>query len=130
MCDCTLIRSYLIFSSCLRAMRASCGPFRVGTGRRGCQLCRDALGAPFPPRACPTRAESAALCVRHTLVACHRYLRGSGSLSETQTCRREKRLRLLRTHEMPLTTKGRGARCVCVETNMITSQPHVCERTH
>lgn len=108
-CDCTLIQSYLIFSSCLCAVCASCGPFRVGTGRRGCQLCRDALGASLPPRARPTRAESAALRVRYTLVACHRHLRGSGSLSETQTCRREKRLRLLRTHETPLTTKGRGA---------------------
>lgn len=51
MCDYIVMQGYLICSSCLEAVSASCGPFSVRAAGRGCQLCRDALGAPLPSRA-------------------------------------------------------------------------------
>lgn len=105
-CEHVMIPSYLICSSCLLAVCASCGPFRVRAGGWGCQFCRDALGASLPPRARYTRAEPAALHIRYTLVGCHRHLQGRGSLSETQTHKTEQGFKLTPMF-MPLTTSGR-----------------------
>lgn len=44
-------QSYLIDSSSLLAVRASCGPLSVRAAGRRCQFCRDALGASLSPRA-------------------------------------------------------------------------------
>lgn len=88
-CDYIRMQGYLVCSSCLQAMSASCGPFSVWAGGWSCQLCRDALGTSLPPRAHWAGAEPAALRTRCTLVGCHRHLQGCGSLSEAQTYKSE-----------------------------------------
>lgn len=82
-CNHILMRGYLICSSRFSATSPSCGPFGVRAGGRGCQFCRDALGAPLPPRAHRASAQPAAILhIRHTLVGCHCHLQGCGSLSK------------------------------------------------
>lgn len=97
-CDYTLMQGYLICSSCLQAVNASCGPFSVRAGGRGCQFCRDALGASLPPHAHWSGAELAALHVSYTFMGCHRHLQGSGSLSGTQAYKTEQGFKLYHMH--------------------------------